>query len=98
MSLETSRNVSSNVIYEVECQLDADIVADYDAWLPGHVRAVLACAGFLGASIQATETPPGERQRRRVQYRVESLGALDHYLENSATRMRTETLQPMRRS
>lgn len=85
--------MSSNVIYEVECQLDPDIVADYDAWLPGHVRDVLTCAGFLGASIQATETPPGERQRRRVQYRVESLAALDNYLENSATRMRTETLQ-----
>jgi hypothetical protein len=84
--------VSSNVIYEVECQLDPDIVAEYDAWLPGHVRGVLECAGFLGASIQATETPPGERQRRRVQYRVENLAALDHYLENSATRIRTETL------
>ncbi len=84
--------MSSNVIYEVECQLDPDIVAEYDAWLPGHVRDVLACAGFLGASIQATETPPGERQRRRVQYRVESLAALDNYLENSATRIRTETL------
>jgi hypothetical protein len=85
--------VSSNLIYEVECQLGPDIVAEYDAWLPGHVRDVLACAGFLGASIQSTETPPGERQRRRVQYRVESLAALDHYLENSATRIRTETLQ-----
>ena len=85
--------MSSNLIYEVECQLDPDIVAEYDAWLPGHVRDVLACAGFLGASIQSTETPPGERQRRRVQYRVESVAALDHYLENSATRIRTETLQ-----
>ena len=85
--------MSSNVIYEVECQLDPDIVADYDAWLPDHVRDVLTCAGFLGASIQSTETPPGERQRRRVQYRVESPAALDNYLENSATRIRTETLQ-----
>jgi hypothetical protein len=85
--------VSSIVIYEVECQLDPDIVAEYDAWLPGHVRDVLACAGFLRASIQSTETPSGERQRRRVQYRVESLAALDHYLENSATRIRTETLE-----
>lgn len=85
--------MSSNVIYEVECQLDPDIVAEYDAWLPGHVRDVLACTGFLGASIQSTEMPPGQRQRRRVQYRVESLAALDHYLENSATRIRAETLQ-----
>ena len=83
----------ANLIYEVECLLDPDIVADYDAWLTGHVRDVLACAGFLGASIESPETPPGERQRRRVRYRVESAAALDHYLENHATRLRTETAQ-----
>ena len=85
--------MTTSLIYEVECQLDPDIVADYDAWLPGHVQAVLACAGFQGASIEAPEAPPGERQRRRVRYRVESVAALDHYLENDATRLRTETAQ-----
>jgi len=85
--------VTTNLIYEVECQLDPDIVADYDAWLPGHVRDVLACPGFHGASIEMPETPPGERQRRRVRYRVENAAALDHYLENNATRLRTETAQ-----
>jgi hypothetical protein len=85
--------VTTSLIYEVECQLDPDIVADYDAWLPGHVRDVLACAGFHGATIEIPETPAGERQRRRVRYRVESAAALDHYLENNATRLRTETAQ-----
>ena len=85
--------MASNVIYEVECQLDPDIVPDYDSWLPGHVSEVLACAGFLGATIESTETPPGERTRRRVRYRVESVGALDHYLENEATRLRTLTAE-----
>ena len=85
--------MTAPLIYEVECQLDPDIVADYDAWLPGHVRAVLACAGFQGASIESPETAPGERPRRRVRYRVESAAALDHYLENDATRLRTETAQ-----
>jgi hypothetical protein len=85
--------VPGSLIYEVECQLDPDIVADYDAWLPGHVRDVLACQGFLGATVEFPETPPGERQRRRIRYRIESVGALDHYLENQATRLRTETAQ-----
>ncbi len=83
----------SILIYEVECQLDPDIVADYDAWLPGHVRDVLACAGFLGATIESPETPPGEPQRRMIRYRVENAAALDHYLENKATALRTETAQ-----
>lgn len=85
--------MATNLIYEVECQLDPDIVADYDEWLPGHVRDVLACPGFHGASIEMPETPPGERQRRRIRYRVESAAALDHYLENNATRLRTETAE-----
>jgi hypothetical protein len=85
--------VTTSLIYEVECQLDPDIVADYDAWLPGHVRDVLACPGFHGASIEIPETPPGERQRRRIRYRVDSAASLDHYLENNATRLRTETAQ-----
>jgi len=85
--------VSSKLTYVVECELDPDIVADYDAWLPGHVRDVLACTGFLGATIDAPETPAGERQRRRIQYRLESVAALDHYLENKATQLRTETAE-----
>lgn len=85
--------MTTSLIYEVECQLDPDIVADYDAWLPGHVQAVLSCPGFLGASIESPETAPGDRQRRRVRYRVEGAAALDHYLENDATRLRTETAQ-----
>ena len=85
--------MSSKLIYAVECELDPDIVADYDAWLPGHVRDVLACDGFLGASIDAPETAAGERQRRRIQYQLESVAALDHYLENKATRLRTETAE-----
>ncbi len=85
--------MASKLIYEVECRLDPDIVADYDAWLPGHIRDVLACAGFLAATIEAPETPPGEPQRRMIRYRIESAAALDHYLENDATRLRTETAE-----
>lgn len=85
--------MAANLIYEVECQLDPEIVADYDAWLPGHVRGVLACPGFLGADIESPETPAGTRPRRRVRYRVESAAALDHYLENHATRLRTEATE-----
>ncbi len=81
------------VIYEVECQLDPDIVAEYDAWLPGHIRDVLACAGFLGATIESPETPAGQPQRRLIRYRIESAAALDQYLENKATALRTETAQ-----
>ena len=85
--------MTTSLIYEVECQLDPDIVADYDAWLPGHVREVLACPGFEGASIEAPEGAPGERQRRRVRYRIQNAAALEQYLENDATRLRAGAVQ-----
>jgi len=84
---------AAGIVYEVECELDPEIAADYDAWLPGHVRDVLASPGFHGASIEVPETPPGARPRRRIRYRVENAAALDFYLENNATRLRTETAQ-----
>src|SRR5262245_22883182 len=39
------------------------------------------------------ETPPGERQRRRMRYRVESGAGHGPYLEPHATRLRTETAE-----
>lgn len=85
--------MAGNLIYEVECELDPDAVADFDAWLPGHVRQVLACAGFIEAAIELSESSPGDRPRRRVRYRLESAAALDRYLENDATRLRAEAVQ-----
>ena len=83
----------ARIIYEVECVLDPDIVVDFDTWLPGHVRAVLACGGFLGATIQVSEVAPGEPRRRRVVYELENEAALDHYLENEAPRLQSESEQ-----
>lgn len=85
--------MTTTLTYEVECQLDPSIAADYDAWLPAHVRAVLACPGFLGAEIEAPEATAGQRPRRRVRYRVESAAALDRYLENDAPRLRAEAAE-----
>lgn len=78
------------VIYEVECLLDPSIAADFDAWLPDHVRNVLACQGFTGAEIQ---TPAGTADGpvlRRTQYRLESLAALERYLAEDAPRLRAD--------
>lgn len=83
----------ARIIYEVECVLDPDIVVDFDAWLPGHVRAVLACGGFLGATIQVPEAAAGEPRRRRVAYELENAAALDHYLENDAPRLQSAAEQ-----
>lgn len=81
------------LIYEVECRLDPSIVAGFDAWLPGHVRDVLACDGFTGAEIQISDVDEGEPPVRRTQYRLASREALERYLRTDAPRLRADALQ-----
>jgi hypothetical protein len=84
-------SVGAEVIYEVECSLDPAIAADFDAWLPGHVRDVLAAPGFLDAeTLRPTEPSPDGRVRRVNRYRVRDRGALDHYLEQLAPAIRQD--------
>jgi hypothetical protein len=85
--------VAANLIYEVECELDPGVVADYDGWLPGHVRQVLAHTGFLGADVEAPRTESGAPARRRVRYRLESAAHLDDYLANHAEPLRAAVLE-----
>lgn len=81
---------TAEVIYEVEATLDPAIVPEFDAWLPGHVREVIACTGFTGAEIQSPTVPDDGPPCRRVQYRLESQAALDRYLAEDAPRLRAD--------
>lgn len=49
------------VIYEVDCSVDEELAADFDAWLPGHVREVLACPVFWVQQSTPFRKPPGSR-------------------------------------
>ena len=81
------------IVYEVEAALDPDVVADFDAWLPGHAREVLASPGFLGAEILAPAEPAADgRPRRIVRYRTRDQAALDTYLAERAPVLRAEPL------
>ena len=86
-----TETAAGEVIYEVEARVDPSIVGEFDAWLPGHVREVIACQGFTGAEMQRPvgETPAGEILRR-TQYRVGSMAALERYLEQDAPRLRAD--------
>lgn len=78
------------VLYEVECQLDPEVVAAFDSWLPGHVREVLACPGFLEARIQELRGEPGGPACRRIEYCLSGTAALNEYLEQHAPRLRAD--------
>lgn len=84
--------MTTPVIYQVECTVDPSVLADFDAWLPGHVRDVTACAGFTGAEIQVPDVDPGSPPVRLTQYRLESREALERYFALDAARLRADGL------
>jgi hypothetical protein len=81
---------TDEVIYEVECRLDPSIIEAFDAWLPEHVRQVLACEGFTGAEIQVPSDGAEGPPVRRTQYRLKDMAALERYLAQDAPRLRAD--------
>lgn len=79
------------VIYEVTLEVEPSIVGAFDAWLAGHMQAMLQLPGFrdarqlpaLGAAAQ-----PDAWVTRVVQYTLASQADLDRYLREHAPRMR----------
>ena len=90
----------SRVIYEVNLRIasgddeDAPDGPDVDAWLSGHVDAMLGLPGFVSAEVLTPAgTTTGEAIERTVQYVLSSREALDDYLANDAERMRADGVE-----
>lgn len=82
------------IIYEVNLNIDAQIDAEFNAWLNQHVRDMLKFSGFLKASILKEEIPQGSNQiKLSVQYQIENRAALEAYLMESAVNMREKGIQ-----
>jgi hypothetical protein len=79
---------SSGVVYEVELEVDRDLVDPFDTWLRDHIADMLQLPGFLSAEILEEPASTEARVRRVVQYRLLDQPALDHYLREHAERMR----------
>lgn len=79
------------VVYEVNSAVDADLRADYLAWLRPHVDEILALPGFTGADAFEVREPvePGEA-RFCMQFRLVDDAALQAYLRDHAPRLRAE--------
>jgi len=80
------------LVYEVGLEVESAIVADYRAWLHGHVAEILALPGFLGASLwEVLEPAPAAGFAGLcVQYQLESEAAYAAYLREHAPRMRAD--------
>ena len=80
------------IVYEVNLAIDAAIVDAFRDWLAGHVRAILALPGFVGAEIlECREPPPAPGQHAWcVRYRLVDHAALERYLREDAPHMRAD--------
>ena len=85
----------SAVLYEVTLRVERDIAGDYQRWLHGHVREMLALPGFLDARVsEVLDPPPGDDAAVYCcHYRLVDAAALDAYLREHAPRMRADGQQ-----
>ena len=78
------------IIYEVNIELNPEIVNEYDEWLDGHIEQMLEFEGFISA--QKLNSIEGEQYFLTVQYNIKTQEDLDRYLRNHADKMRNEGL------
>jgi hypothetical protein len=83
------------VIYEVNLVVKQNIADDYAAWLPGHIREMLALPGFEAAEwLEDVDYDPeeGADPRWTIHYRLGSHDDFIRYAEHDAERMRGEAI------
>ena len=84
------------IIYEVNLVVKHKVAEAYAAWLPGHIREVLALPGFESAewlSDADFHEESGADPRWTIQYRLGSHDDFLRYAENDAERMRAEGIE-----
>lgn len=75
------------LVYEVNIEVGPDVLADVEAWLPGHVQEVLRVSGFEGGTIYRHAD---NDNAFCVRYQVTTMAELDTYLNIQAPRLRSE--------
>lgn len=84
------------VIYEVNLIVKRDIAAEVAAWLPGHIREILALPGFEAAEWLSDEDfheEEGADPRWTIHYRLRSHDDFIRYAEQDAERMRADGIE-----
>ena len=80
----------SEVIYEVNLDIDAGIAAEYRSWLHAHVAQMLALPGFIDAQLHDVVDPAPAAGRIVIctRHRLRDAAALQAYFDQHAERMR----------
>jgi len=79
------------IIYEVNIELDTEIISEFNEWLDEHINNMLQFEGFKSA--KKLNSIENEQYYLTVQYNIESQEDLDRYLRNHAQKMRSEGIK-----
>ena len=87
-------NPRAAVIYEVNLQIEETVYEAYLAWLKPHVNTIVALPGFRSADLYTEHSAPvAGKKKVTVLYTVDSMTALQSYLETQAAALREEGLK-----
>lgn len=81
------------VVYEVNVEIDPEILAEYQQWLPPHVTDMLKHTGFLQAEIFEVLDETTPNKKLTIFFQVNSLEDLQHYFDHHAAQMRADAIQ-----
>jgi|SRR5690606_27908887 len=84
------------VIYEVNLIVRREVADEVAAWLPGHIREILALPGFESAEWLSDEDfheGEGADPRWTIHYRLRSHDDFIRYAEQDAERMRADGIE-----
>eukprot|EP01100_Stratorugosa_tubuloviscum_P005180 TRINITY_DN2353_c1_g2_i1.p1 TRINITY_DN2353_c1_g2~~TRINITY_DN2353_c1_g2_i1.p1 ORF type:complete len:111 (+),score=44.57 TRINITY_DN2353_c1_g2_i1:321-653(+) len=85
------------IIYEVNLEIQNEVINEYQLWLNEHISQLLNCEGFIKAQIlKSIELENSQNSENKttfsitVQYFIKDLISLQNYLKNDAPRFRQD--------
>ncbi len=80
------------IIYEVNLKILANVYEEFYTWLMQHIEDVIALPGFISADCyKEMNNEEHDIVCLTIKYTLDSLKALNHYLEHDAPLLREET-------
>lgn len=82
------------VIYEVNIEVDRSVAADYEAWIPSHMKELLTFDGFLKAQVYrigGADEATHDGICWSFHFHLRDEAALKAYFQDHAPRLRQES-------
>lgn len=88
---DTPADAAGTVLYEVDCEIHPDRMADFERWLPAHMSELLAQPGFIAARSFDAGRSTDDWVRVTNVYQVRDIASVDRYFAEGAPRIQADT-------